>query len=324
MIGAPESRNKNKCCDFHGDKGHNIDDCLHLKRQIKEAVRSGKLAHLVKEIKQGSNKASTSKSGKKTEASQKEKGTSIFMVQSWGRNVHLRSVVHTPPQLNISFPPLSNMDIKDHPIVIYAEIGRHDIHKMYVDDGSASEILYEHCFLRMKPEKAPGIQALGAVPSTAHGKIKFPTRAKVATIKIERAKSLEIQMVRQADVPTPKPVESVKVAINPEHPEQTVMISGNLSIEGKKTVCEVLKANLDIFAWKLVDMTGVPRTLAEHKLGIKENTTPVRQKKRGQAPERSKFIVEEVQKLVEAWIMREVTYHSWISNPVLVKKHDGE
>ncbi|GJR13745.1 hypothetical protein Tco_0796397 [Tanacetum coccineum] len=137
----------------------------------------------------------------------------------------------------------------------------------------------------------PGIRALGAVPSTAHGMIKFLTRAGVATIIIERAKSLEIQMVRQAEVPTPEPVENVKVAINPECPEQTIMIGGSLSIEGKKAVCEVLKANLDVFAWKPADMTSVPRILAEHKLGIKEITAPVRQKKRGQAPERSKFIV---------------------------------
>ncbi|GKC12126.1 hypothetical protein Tco_1008908, partial [Tanacetum coccineum] len=137
----------------------------------------------------------------------------------------------------------------------------------------------------------PGIRALGAVPSTAHGMIKFLTRAGVATIITERAKSLEIQMVRQAEVPTPEPVENVKVAINPECPEQTIMIGGSLSIEGKKAVCEVLKVNLDVFAWKPADMTGVPRILAEHKLGIKEITAPVRQKKRGQAPERSKFIV---------------------------------
>ncbi|GJZ87736.1 hypothetical protein Tco_0659346 [Tanacetum coccineum] len=44
------------------------------------------------------------------------------------------------------------MDIEDHSIVIYAEIGGHDIHKTYVDGGSASEILYEHFFLRLRPE----------------------------------------------------------------------------------------------------------------------------------------------------------------------------
>nr|GEX52073.1 retrotransposon Gag domain-containing protein [Tanacetum cinerariifolium] len=32
MSGALESRNKNKYCDFYKDKGHNTDDCLHLKR----------------------------------------------------------------------------------------------------------------------------------------------------------------------------------------------------------------------------------------------------------------------------------------------------
>ncbi|GKB08769.1 hypothetical protein Tco_0837081 [Tanacetum coccineum] len=57
---------KKNYCDFHRDKGHNTDDYLHLKRQIEEAVKSGQLTHLVNEIKQGSNKASTSKSAKKT------------------------------------------------------------------------------------------------------------------------------------------------------------------------------------------------------------------------------------------------------------------
>ncbi|GJV27759.1 reverse transcriptase domain-containing protein [Tanacetum coccineum] len=49
---------------------------------------------------------------------------------------------------------------------------------------------------------------------------------------------------------------------------------------------------------------------------------PVRQKRRGQAPERNKAIQEEVEKLVDADIIKEVHYHSWLSNPVMVKKHD--
>ncbi|GJU17466.1 hypothetical protein Tco_1145432 [Tanacetum coccineum] len=32
MLKAPESRNKNKYCDFHGDKGHNTDDCFHFEK----------------------------------------------------------------------------------------------------------------------------------------------------------------------------------------------------------------------------------------------------------------------------------------------------
>ncbi|GJX30622.1 reverse transcriptase domain-containing protein [Tanacetum coccineum] len=70
-------------------------------------------------------------------------------------------------------------------------------------------------------------------------------------------------------------------------------------------------------------MTGVPRSIAEHRLNIRERYSPVRQKKRGQAPERAKAIQTKVQKLVEAGIIREFYYHEWLSNPVMVKKHDG-
>ncbi|GJX00090.1 reverse transcriptase domain-containing protein [Tanacetum coccineum] len=69
-------------------------------------------------------------------------------------------------------------------------------------------------------------------------------------------------------------------------------------------------------------MTAVPRHIAEHRLNVREGCSPVRQKKRSQAPERNKAIQEEVEKLVDVEIMKEVHYHSWLSNPVMVKKHD--
>ncbi|GJU14749.1 hypothetical protein Tco_1142715 [Tanacetum coccineum] len=56
MSGPTKNRNKNKFCEFHGDKGHSTDECIHLKKQIKEADRSGKLSHLIKKQKQGSKK----------------------------------------------------------------------------------------------------------------------------------------------------------------------------------------------------------------------------------------------------------------------------
>ncbi|GJW98320.1 reverse transcriptase domain-containing protein [Tanacetum coccineum] len=108
-----------------------------------------------------------------------------------------------------------------------------------------------------------------------------------------------------------------------QYPEQTVAIGSTLTEKGRKELCSLLKQNLDIFAWKPADMTGVPRSIAEHRLNIREGYSPVRQKKRGQAPERNKAIQEEVEKLVDAGIMKEVHYHSWLSNPVMVKKHDG-
>ncbi|GJZ57297.1 reverse transcriptase domain-containing protein [Tanacetum coccineum] len=70
-------------------------------------------------------------------------------------------------------------------------------------------------------------------------------------------------------------------------------------------------------------MTGVPRQIAKHKLNVRKGCQPVRQKKRGQAAERNVAINDEVSKLVTAGIMREVHYHDWLSNPVMVKKSDN-
>ncbi|GJW31538.1 reverse transcriptase domain-containing protein [Tanacetum coccineum] len=117
--------------------------------------------------------------------------------------------------------------------------------------------------------------------------------------------------------------ERIKVAINPEHPEQTVMIGSDLTEKTRSKLCNLLQRSLDIFAWTPTDMTGVPRQIAEHKLNVRKGCQPVRQKKRGQAAERNVAINDEVSKLVTAGIMREVHYHDWLSNPVMVKKSDN-
>ncbi|GJX66586.1 reverse transcriptase domain-containing protein [Tanacetum coccineum] len=116
--------------------------------------------------------------------------------------------------------------------------------------------------------------------------------------------------------------ERVKVAINPEYPKQTVMIGSTLTDEGRNKLCNLLQRNLNIFAWKPADMTGVPRHITEHRLNVREGCSPVRQKKRGQVVDRNQATQEEVEKLMEAEIMKEVHYHDWLSNPVMVKKHD--
>ncbi|GJQ91040.1 reverse transcriptase domain-containing protein [Tanacetum coccineum] len=96
-----------------------------------------------------------------------------------------------------------------------------------------------------------------------------------------------------------------------------------LSTKRAATSCgNLLQRNLDIFAWKPADMTGVPRHIAEHRLNVREGCSPVRQKKRGQVANINQAIQEEVGKLMEAGIMKEVHYHDWLSNPVMVKNHD--
>ena len=49
----------------------------------------------------------------------------------------------------------------------------------------------------------------------------------------------------------------------------------------------------------------------------------MQQKKRNFAPERSKAITQEVEKLFSMDILKEVFYPTWLANPMLVKKPDN-
>nr|GEX95707.1 reverse transcriptase domain-containing protein [Tanacetum cinerariifolium] len=338
-----EKRNANKFCEFHGEVGHTTDGCMHLKRQIEEMLKAGKLSHLIKELKQNHEK-DQAMIAKKGETSGKDKSLAILMVQPWQRIVRQRITQTFSQESVISFATLGEEDWTEGPMIIEAEMGGHCVHRIYVDGGSSSEILYKHCFSKFRSEiknqlipantplvefsgeiiwplgqisllvrigdeehstsawmnfmvvrspshynriiGRPGVRKIRAILSTAHGMIKFPVADGIVTLQSSRIIPLECSMVSEPGVP------------------------------------RLLRRHLDVFAWKPADMTGVPWHIAEHRLNVREGCLPIRQKKRGQAPERNKAINEEVKKLVEADIMKEVHYHSWLSNPVIVKKHD--
>nr|GEW05819.1 reverse transcriptase domain-containing protein [Tanacetum cinerariifolium] len=264
-----------------------------LKKQIEELVRAEKLSHLMKEIKQGRDQ---SKTGKK-ETAVKDKPTTIFMVQSWQRTVKQKVTQSFERVKEIAFPPLAASNRTEGPLVIEAEMDRHMIHHMYIDGGSSMEILYEHL-------------ERGIV--TIYSTIFIPTEcASVITSSVIPSK----ERTHPANL---------KVALHPDFPDQEVAIGGTLTDKVRTELCSILKKNLDIFAWQPFDMTGVSRSVAEHRLNIREGYSPVRQKKRGQAPERAKAIQAEVQKLVEAGVMREVYYNDWLCNPVMLAEADEE
>ncbi|XP_071704808.1 uncharacterized protein [Rutidosis leptorrhynchoides] len=135
------------------------------------------------------------------------------------------------------------------------------------------------------------LQKLVAIPSTVHGLVKFLTPLGIATIRSEK-QDASVAAVEQAEQ-QPSEVEQLQsymIIANPQHPEQKIKIGRGLSGETKFKLLNILASNTDVFAWKEVDMTGVPREIAEHKLNANPSLTPVRQKKCGMAPERSKWL----------------------------------
>ncbi|GJU25613.1 reverse transcriptase domain-containing protein [Tanacetum coccineum] len=333
MVTPTEKRSSNKFCDFHNDKGHSTDECMQLKKQIEELVRAGKLSHLIKEIKQGRDQT---KNGKK-EAPAKDKSLAIYMIQPWQRMTRQKLTQSFARGNEITFPPLANSDGTEGPLVIEAEIGGHMIHRMYIDGGSSTEVLYEHCFNQLRPKiknqmvpattsltgfsgetiwplgqlrllvtigdadhstKAwmnfmivrslspyngiigrPGIREIQAVPSTAHGMLKFPANGGIVTIRSTILIPAECTTVITSSKEVPLEAEvlpkKLKIALHPNFRDQEVAIGGTLSTEGRTKLCSLLKKNLDIFAWQPSDMTGVPRSVAEHRLNIREGYSPV-------------------------------------------------
>ncbi|XP_071714710.1 uncharacterized protein [Rutidosis leptorrhynchoides] len=135
------------------------------------------------------------------------------------------------------------------------------------------------------------LQKFGAVPSTVHGMIKFPTRQGIATIRTEFGRALCASVTPPKPLPTIKEqIRSSSILVNQKYHDKRIQVGDNFLDEIKVQLRDILVANMDIFAWCEDDMTGVPRNIAEKKLNASPNLTPVRQKKRLMAPERSEWL----------------------------------
>nr|GEV19649.1 reverse transcriptase domain-containing protein [Tanacetum cinerariifolium] len=147
-------------------------------------LKEGKLSHLIKELKQNNRKDQT-KVAKKGETSGKDKPLAILMVQQWQKVAKQRITQTFSPDSVISFLPLGEEDGTEGPMIIEAEMGGHFIHRMYVDGGSSSEILYEHCFNRFRPEFRSQM-VLAATPLVGFsGEIIWPLGKLSLLVKID-------------------------------------------------------------------------------------------------------------------------------------------
>ncbi|GJW07837.1 reverse transcriptase domain-containing protein [Tanacetum coccineum] len=122
MTTPAEKRNNNKFSEFHGEVGHNTDECMYLRRQIKELIKGGKLSHVIKELKQGS-KNDQPMTAKKEESSGKDKPLEILMVQPWQRVARQKITQSFSLNPEISFPPLGDEDGAKGPMIIEALSG---------------------------------------------------------------------------------------------------------------------------------------------------------------------------------------------------------
>jgi hypothetical protein len=107
-------------------------------------------------------------------------------------------------------------------------------------------------------------------------------------------------------------------------PDRQVEIGANLSAKEEAELIDTLAKNKYIFAWTAFDLQGVSRDIVEHALDINPNMRPKKQRQRKMSEDRILAAKAEVQRLLDANVIREVKYSDWLANVVLVPKKNGK
>ncbi|XP_073017975.1 uncharacterized protein [Primulina eburnea] len=194
----------------------------------------------------------------------------------------------------------------------------------------------------------PAMNALRAVASAYHQKLKFPVgniigevrgdqpssrKCYAETVKIEnkrarrdgesrRSGKEEVHSIQQVHMVEGE--EQEEVGVLPGQPMKTTKIARDLEPATRAQLLQCLEKNADIFAWSSSELVGVSPHMAEHRLNIIPGSRVVKQRKRHFGPEKDKVIAGHVEELLKAGQIREVQFPTWLSNVVLVPKSAGK
>jgi ribonuclease HI len=105
---------------------------------------------------------------------------------------------------------------------------------------------------------------------------------------------------------------------------QYIKLSSSLSEKQREEYTNMLKEFADVFAWTYEYLRTYDTSIIEHKIPLKENTKPFRQKLRQISPMLLPVMAKEVKKILDAKIIIPLRYFEWVANLVPVIKKNGE
>ena len=136
---------------------------------------------------------------------------------------------------------------------------------------------------------------------------------------------LEEELDRIGRNPEEKSVEELtEIRLDKDDGERFFLVGSQLGESEKGELNSFLLQNKDVFAWTPYEMPGIDPEVMSHRLNVDPKSKPVVQKSRRSGIPQTEAVVEEVEKLLEAWAIREVQYPSWLANTVVVKKKTGK
>jgi hypothetical protein len=118
--------------------------------------------------------------------------------------------------------------------------------------------------------------------------------------------------------------ETKRVPIDLRALDETVMISQDLTSREEAKLLSFLDKNSDVLMWKTSNLTGVSRDIIEHKLQVNPSMKPKKQRLHKISDEKVTTAKVEVQRLLDAWFIREVHYPSWLTIAIMAKKKNGK
>ena len=118
--------------------------------------------------------------------------------------------------------------------------------------------------------------------------------------------------------------EDLEEVVIGDDPKRFFQIGAQLPLQEKEQLVDLLRRNVDVFAWDAYETLGLDPKFICHHLNVNPSITPKRQPPRRPSKEHVEAVKSEVTKLKQARAIKEVFYPQWLANTVVVKKKTGK
>ncbi|GJW27989.1 hypothetical protein Tco_0044864 [Tanacetum coccineum] len=237
LIGTPKKQNLNKFCDYHGDRGHNTNNFYQLKKQIEEAVASGKLAHLVKDIRRNNQRnGNQGRNGVNIINMIREEGNRKRPFEEGRPIMRSLKVVGSTIHYMIKFPTNQG--------VVTIETSRETLRECkHLErlQGSWKEVQWHQ-----RKEQMSRIREQAILRARSNS----GRRPGLSPVSLEKTRSKE-------------DIEEV-FTISHERLDQYVTMGATLTTNCKQLLTDILWENMEVFTWTGSESTAVPRFVMEH------------------------------------------------------------
>ena len=153
-----QEKNKTRFCEYHKTKSHDTEECSMLKKEMAEKKLSGDPVRIARDLRAQYEKEMRTPQNEKNKA-KADKGQEIFMLRSRKRPERIYS---EPPNEEALLTAMSSLTFSHNDprpqdwngkdaLIIEAQIRDSKVHRVFIDGGASTDVMYEHCF-RQLPE----------------------------------------------------------------------------------------------------------------------------------------------------------------------------